>query len=38
MDIYKSSTPFVVLQLIGLIICMIFPGIVTWLPYLMLGK
>lgn len=38
MDIYKSSTPFVVLQLIGLIICMIFPGIVTWLPYLMMGK
>ena len=38
MDIYKSSTPFVVLQLIGLIVCMIFPGIVTWLPYLMLGK
>ena len=38
MDIYKSSTPFVVLQLIGLIICMIFPKIITWLPYLMLGK
>jgi tripartite ATP-independent transporter DctM subunit len=38
MDIYKSSTPFVALQLLCLIICMIFPGIVTWLPYLMLGK
>ena len=38
MDIYKSATPFVFLQMLGLIICMIFPGIVTWLPYAMLGK
>jgi TRAP-type mannitol/chloroaromatic compound transport system permease large subunit len=37
MDIYKSSTPFVLLQLLGLIICMIFPGIITWLPSLMPG-
>ena len=38
MDIYKSVIPFVLLQLLCLIICMIFPGIVTWLPYAMLGK
>jgi TRAP-type mannitol/chloroaromatic compound transport system permease large subunit len=37
-DIYRSVIPFVLLQGLGLIICMIFPGIVTWLPYLMLGK
>ena len=37
-DIYRSVIPFVALQALGLIICMIFPGIVTWLPYLMLGK
>jgi tripartite ATP-independent transporter DctM subunit len=37
-DIYKSIIPFVALQVLGLIICMIFPEIVTWLPNLMLGK
>ena len=37
-DIYKSVIPFVLLQLLCLIICMIFPGIVTWLPYALLGK
>lgn len=36
-DIYKSALPFVVLQLVGLILCMIFPGIITWLPSLMTG-
>ena len=38
MDIYKSATPFVLLQLLGLILCMIFPQIITWLPNLMLGN
>jgi tripartite ATP-independent transporter DctM subunit len=37
MDIYKSSIPFVALQLIGLILCMVFPQIVTWLPRMMMG-
>ena len=36
--IYRSIVPFVVLQMVGLIICMIFPQIITWLPNLMLGK
>lgn len=36
-DIYRSALPFVVLQLVGLILCMIFPGIITWLPSLMMG-
>lgn len=35
LDIYKSTTPFVLLMVLGLILCMIFPGIITWLPSLM---
>ena len=34
-DIYKSIVPFVALQMLGLIICCLFPQIVTWLPSLM---
>lgn len=30
--IYRSIIPFVLLQLIGLILCIAFPGIVLWLP------
>src|SRR3546814_761535 len=32
-DIYKSITPFVLLQGIALILMMIFPELITWLPY-----
>lgn len=35
LDIYKSSMPFVLLMMLGLILCMVFPGIITWLPSLM---
>jgi tripartite ATP-independent transporter DctM subunit len=35
MDIYKSSMPFVLLMVVGLALCMIFPGIITWLPSMM---
>ncbi|CAN5503266.1 TRAP transporter large permease subunit [soil metagenome] len=35
MDIYKAQTPFVLLMILGLILCMIFPGIITLLPSLM---
>lgn len=31
-DIYRSITPFVILQAVGLILCITFPEIVTWLP------
>jgi len=31
-DIYNSVWPFVGLLLLGIIICMIFPEIITWLP------
>jgi len=32
MDIYKSIVPFVALQATGLIICILFPEIILWLP------
>ena len=35
-DIYKSVLPFVCLQALGLILCMIFPDIITWFPQLMI--
>jgi len=31
-DIYRAVYPFVILQAIGLALCMIFPQIITWLP------
>ena len=31
-QIYKGIIPFVILQLIGLGLCILFPGIVLWLP------
>lgn len=34
-DIYKSATPFVMLMILGLALCMVFPEIITWLPSLM---
>jgi TRAP-type mannitol/chloroaromatic compound transport system permease large subunit len=34
-DIYRSIIPFVLLQAIGLALCIIFPKIVLWLPNLM---
>ncbi len=30
--IYRGIVPFVILQLIGLALCIIFPEIITWLP------
>lgn len=37
-DIYSSVWPWMVLQLLGLIICMLYPPIITWLPGMMLGR
>lgn len=34
-DIYHSATPFVICQLVALIIVMVFPALVLWLPSLM---
>lgn len=33
-DIYRSIVPFVVLQLIAMALCMMFPQIILWLPNL----
>ena len=35
-DIYKSVIPFVALQATGLVLCVIFPPLITWLPSLMI--
>jgi tripartite ATP-independent transporter DctM subunit len=37
MDIYRSAIPFVLLQLLGLIIVMAFPVIALYLPHLIFG-
>jgi TRAP-type mannitol/chloroaromatic compound transport system permease large subunit len=31
-NIYMAALPFLAIQLIGLTLCMIFPGLITWLP------
>ena len=36
MDIYRSVVPFVLLQAVGLGLCMAIPDIVLWLPNLMI--
>ena len=35
LDIYRSIIPFVILQGIALVICIIFPQIILWLPRMM---
>jgi TRAP-type mannitol/chloroaromatic compound transport system permease large subunit len=36
-DIYRSIVPFVILQGIGLVIVIIFPGIALWLPKVLMA-
>jgi len=36
-DVYRSIVPFLILQMIGLVIVMLFPALATWLPSMMLG-
>ena len=31
-DVYNSMYPFVVIQIIGLILCIVYPGLSLWLP------
>jgi len=31
-DVYRAMYPFIVIQLIGLVLCIAFPGIILWLP------
>lgn len=35
--VYRGIVPFFLLQFVGLLICAAFPGLVTWLPRLMVG-
>lgn len=35
--IYKGIMPFVLLQILGLVILAIFPGLITWLPSIFFG-
>ncbi|WP_305971632.1 MULTISPECIES: TRAP transporter large permease [unclassified Mameliella] len=36
-DIFKSALPFLFLQIVGLVLCMTVPEIITWLPRLVYG-
>ena len=36
-DIYKAAIPFLLLQILGLAICMLFPQVITWLPNIVYG-
>jgi tripartite ATP-independent transporter DctM subunit len=36
-DIYRGVTPFVSLQALGLLICVLYPEIILWLPRVTLG-
>jgi len=38
MDIYKGVIPFIILQLLGLLILFLYPAIATWLPAFAYGK
>jgi tripartite ATP-independent transporter DctM subunit len=35
-EIYRAAMPFVCLQFLGLVLVMIFPGLITWLPRMIL--
>ncbi|WP_172299242.1 TRAP transporter large permease subunit [Pseudoruegeria sp. HB172150] len=36
-DIFRSALPFLALQIVGLVLCMVFPEIIIWLPRLVYG-
>jgi TRAP-type mannitol/chloroaromatic compound transport system permease large subunit len=38
MHIYRGIIPFVLLQLMGLLVLALFPAIVTWLPAIFFGN
>ena len=35
--IFKAAVPFLMIQLLGLVLCMVFPKIITWLPAVVYG-
>jgi TRAP-type mannitol/chloroaromatic compound transport system permease large subunit len=36
MDIYRGTAPFLALQLLAVLLLILFPGIITWLPDLLI--
>jgi TRAP-type mannitol/chloroaromatic compound transport system permease large subunit len=38
MEIYRSVIPFIVVQVLNIALCMVFPRIITLLPSLVIGK
>lgn len=37
-DIHRGMAEFMVLQLIGLLLVMLFPGVALWFPHWLYGK
>ncbi|WP_348701670.1 hypothetical protein [uncultured Marinobacter sp.] len=37
LDIYRSITPFVLIKLAVLMLCIVFPELVLWLPDRLMG-
>lgn len=37
LDIYKSVTPFILIKLLVLVLCLLFPDVVMWLPNKVMG-
>jgi TRAP-type mannitol/chloroaromatic compound transport system permease large subunit len=35
-DLYRSVIPYMILQIVGMALCMIFPQIILWLPNMMM--
>jgi TRAP-type mannitol/chloroaromatic compound transport system permease large subunit len=38
LDIYKSISPFLAIKLLVLILCMLFPSLITYLPNLIFNS
>lgn len=38
LDIYKAVIPFIALQFLALVLMMVFPELITWLPYKVMGR
>jgi tripartite ATP-independent transporter DctM subunit len=36
-SIFKAALPFLAIQVFGLVLCMLYPSIITWLPQIMYG-
>jgi TRAP-type mannitol/chloroaromatic compound transport system permease large subunit len=35
-DLYRSVIPYMILQIVGMVLCMLFPQIILWLPNMMM--